>query len=122
MSIVGANVDEMATVTITTIPGDATGYVIVNVNGTDYGINLTKGEKSVKVPVFKKGEHKVVVTYLGDHKYLSNTTSGTFNANESDKTVKITVENATVGGDVIVKVTVPEDAKGNVTVTVDNVT
>ena len=122
ISVEGANVGETATVTLTDIPSDATGYVIVTVNGVQYGINLTNGEKSVKVPVLAKGQNNVTATYLGDHKYLSNATEGSFIANRTQGKTEITVENATVGQDVIVKVTVPEDATGNVTIKVDNTT
>jgi hypothetical protein len=122
VTVEGADAGGKATVTVNDLPGDATGYVIVNVNGTEYGINITKGENSVKVPVIKAGNYIVNVTYLGDEKYLSNSTSGSFKANRTQANVTITVENATVGGDVIVKVIVPQDAEGNITVQVDNIT
>jgi len=112
-----------ATVTVT-LPDDATGYVIVNVDGVDYGINLTEGDKSVTIPIKGSGEYTAVVTYLGDEKYLGNSTEKDFNASSSKVPPNIAaeVENVPVGEDVQVKVTIPEGGEGNVTVTVDNKT
>ena len=112
-----------ATITVT-LPEDATGYVIVNVNGVDYGINLTNGDKSVTVPIKGSGEYTAVVNYLGDEKYLGNSTEKDFNASSSKVAPNIAaeVENVPVGEDVQVKVTIPEGGDGNVTVTIGNIT
>ena len=112
-----------ATITVT-LPEDAKGYVIVNVDGVDYGINLTAGDKSVTVPITHTGDYVAKVNYLGDDKYLGNSTSKDFHASSSKAHPNIAaeVENVPVGEDVTVKVTVPEGADGNVTVTIDNVT
>jgi hypothetical protein len=115
-----------ATVKVT-LPSDATGYVIVNVNGVDYGINLTN-TKSVTVPIKTSGQYTAEVTYLGDAKYLGNTTSKKFTAKGSAPTptptgdVSVEVNDTLSGKDVVVKVTVPEGATGNVTVKVDGKT
>ncbi|MBR4446902.1 Ig-like domain-containing protein, partial [Methanobrevibacter sp.] len=107
-----------------TLPSDATGYVIVNVNGTDYGINLTAGDKSVTIPIMKSGDYTAVVTYLGDEKYLDNSTTINFHAssNKTSPNIAADVEDVPVGNDVVVTVTVPQGGDGNVTITVDNIT
>jgi len=107
-----------------TLPEDATGYVIVNVNGTDYGINLTAGENSVTVPIDTTGDYTAKVTYLGDDKYLANSTSEKFHASTDKAPANIgaEVDNVPVGEDVIVKVTVPEGGDGNMTVKIGNIT
>jgi hypothetical protein len=74
------------------------------------------------VPVIRSGTYDVVVTYLGDEKYYSNSTTTSFRATKTSGNTTIEVQNATVGGDVIVKVTVPDDAEGNVTIVIDNTT
>ena len=109
------------TITVSDLPSDATGYVIVTVDGTEYGINITK-TKSVTFTVSQSGTFDANATYLGDDKYLSNASSTSFEAQKIDGDVSIDVGNTVVGNDVIVKVTVPEDAKGNVTVKIGNTT
>ena len=109
------------TITVSDLPSDVTGYVIVTVNGTEYGINITK-TKSVTFTVSQSGKFDVNATYLGDDKYLSNASSTSFEAQKIDGDVSIDVGNTVAGNDVIVKVTVPEDAKGNVTVKIGNTT
>ncbi|WP_133241967.1 Ig-like domain-containing protein, partial [Methanobrevibacter thaueri] len=104
-----------------TLPSDATGYVIVNVNGTDYGINLTAGEKSVTIPVENSGDYTAKVTYLGDEKYLGNSTTVDYHAttNKTSSQVTAEVNDVPIGQDVVVKVTVPEGGDGNVTVRIN---
>ena len=109
-------------VTITvTLPDDATGYVIVNVEGVDYGINLTAGDKSVVIPVINSGDYTATVTYLGDEKYLANSTTIDYHAssNKTDPNIGVEVDNVPIGEDVPVKVTIPEGGDGNVTVTIN---
>jgi hypothetical protein len=110
-------------VTVTVdLPADATGYVIVNVNGIDYGINLTDGNSAV-IPIVKTDDYTATVNYLGDHKYLSNSTSDSFHAYGMNTTsLDVEVKDTAVGEDVEVKVTVPEGSSGNVTVIIDNET
>jgi len=117
------NVDagEDATIKIAGLPDDATGYIIVNVNGTEYGINITES-KEVTVPINKAGTYTVAATYLGDDKYASSTADTTFNATKVSGNVTVEISDAVTGGDVTVKVTVSDDATGNVTVTVGNTT
>ena len=104
-----------------TLPSDATGYVIVNVNGTDYGINLTAGEKSVTIPVKNSGDYTAKVTYLGDEKYLGNSTTVDYHATSNKTSSQVTAEvnDVPIGQDVVVKVTVPEGGDGNVTVRIN---
>jgi hypothetical protein len=110
-------------VTVTVdLPEDATGYVIVNVDGTDYGINLTAGDKSVTIPIKGTGDYTADVIYLGDEKYLGNATSVDFHvsSNKTSPNIAAEVDNVPVGEDVQVKVIIPEGGDGNVTVIVDN--
>ena len=109
-------------VTITVnLPNDATGYVIVNVDGVDYGINLTAGDKSVIIPVINTGDYTAKITYLGDEKYLGNSTTADYHAtsNKTSSHVSAEVNDVPVGEDVVVKVMIPEGGEGNVTVTIN---
>jgi hypothetical protein len=101
-----------------TVPQDATGYVIVEIDGVEYGINITAGEKSAVIPVLKDGKYDVKATYLGDDKYLSGANTTEFSVTKADANMNVSVENATKDG-ADVKVTLPDDATGTLTVTVD---
>ena len=48
---------------------DATGIVIVNVNGTEYSLNVSKN-KSLSIVLDKAGLYNISAKYLGDDKYL----------------------------------------------------
>ena len=121
MSVSAAVNGAEITITLSDLPSDATGYVIIDVNGTEYGINITK-TKSITISVPKAGKYDVEATYLGDDKYLSNVSSTSFEAQKASGDVFVEVDDTVAGNDVVVKVTVPDDAKGNVTVKIGNTT
>ena len=110
-----------ATIVLVGLPDDATGYVIVKVNGTEYGVNITQ-TKQLVIPIDKAGTYDVVATYLGDDKYMGSQAATTFSASKVSGNISVDVSEAVAGGDVTVKVTVPDDATGNITVTVGNET
>ena len=116
-----ATTEGQATITLSGLPSDATGYVIVDVNGTEYGINITK-TKEITIPILKAGKYTVKATYLGDDRYLGAVDSTEFEAIKQTAEVEVEVDNTVAGNDVVVKVTVPEDAEGNVTVRIGNIT
>ena len=108
-------------ITVSDLPNDATGYVIINIEGKEYSINITSGNETV-VKMDATGSYTAKATYLGDYKYLSNTSSATFKASKSSTDVSVEVNDTYAGDEVTVKVTVPEDATGNITVKVGNTT
>ncbi|MBE6506252.1 MAG: Ig-like domain repeat protein, partial [Methanobrevibacter millerae] len=117
------NVGENATVEVT-LNTDAKGYVVVNVNGINYTINLTGGHGSVEIAGLKNKTYPVNVTYLGDDKYLSrinNTQS--IKVNKVHSTINLTVSEDGIiahGHNVNITVEVPIDATGKVNVTLYN--
>ena len=117
------NVDsgEDAVIKIVGLPDDATGYVIINVNGTEYGLNITNS-RELSIPIYASGKYVVNATYLGDDKYLGSDASTTFNATRVSGNMTVNVSDAVAGGDLTVTVTLPADAQGNITVTVGNTT
>ena len=58
-----------------TMPDEATGTLIVDVNGNEYSAPLVNGSAEVKVPKLDDGEYNITVTYTGDGKYSSVTKS-----------------------------------------------
>lgn len=51
------------------LPEDATGSLIVTVDGKNYGANLVNGKATVSVPDLANGNHNVTVKYTGDKNY-----------------------------------------------------
>ena len=98
-----------------TIPDDARGYVIVNVDTTAYVINMTSAKGSITIRGLANGTHKVDVTYLGNDKYLSSTNGTSFSISKVASDVSVSADNITVGEKAIITVKVPADATGNVT-------
>ena len=108
-------------VTITVeLPENATGLVLIDINGAGYYANVTDGKATLTIKDMANGDYEAVVTYLGDDYYASKSNSTEFTV-EAKVTPVMNVdvdvlENST---DAIVNVELPEDATGNVTVVVD---
>ena len=102
-----------------TVPERATGYVIVNVNGTNYTINLTKGDDRVAVKVTKDGPYNVTVTYIGDDQFLPNTNNTNFTVSKLDTDVIIDVKDTVYDKDVNIVVYVDEGVEGLITLSLN---
>ena len=115
-SVVAGN-DVIITVTV---PEDATGVVYFDVDGKNYYAIIEDGEATLVLSDLAVGNYTVVYTYVGDDKYLNATGEGEFEVSIND-TYDIKAESGAiqVGDDAEVTVLLPEDATGEVTVTVD---
>ena len=128
---------------IVTLPSDATGTILIDVNGTVYAIdaqdttthkfvlasmnsnilrNVESADRTIIVAINSPGKYNISATYIGDNKYESAksdvVTVEVPEAIEPEVNVNIT-DDAKVGEDSAVNVTLPDDATGNVTVKVD---
>ncbi len=61
------------------LPSDATGYLLVDVDGKKYAAVVENGTASVTVPGLSEGNHNVTVTYSGDSKYPALSKDATVN-------------------------------------------
>ncbi|SDA73100.1 Ig-like domain repeat protein, partial [Methanobrevibacter millerae] len=94
------------------VPDDATGYVTVTIDGKDYVVPIKDGGAVIDLPSdLGPGEHTVDVSYPGDGKYAPVNNSTTVDVPKVDVTEE--------DGKLVIEL--PEDAKGNVTVTIDGV-
>ncbi|WP_405283132.1 Ig-like domain repeat protein [Methanobrevibacter sp.] len=125
------------------LPSDATGIVTLTINKKDYNFAVVNGVANVIIPSLANGEYPYTITYSGDGKYSSFTNTGSLKVN---KTGVNPVENQTGGNkdndsssnnatkptpkvvvppldkpssDGSVTVTLPSDATGTVTLTVN---
>ena len=103
-----------------TAPGDVTMPVLVDVDGVGYYVNITDGKGQLIIPDLTGGKHNVTARYPGDDKYtLSGAENKTFSIDNVDSTVSVKADNITYGEKAVIEITVPGDATGNVTVTID---
>ena len=102
---------------------DATGIVIVSINGTDYEGVISNGTATVNVKDLSAGTYNVTAHYGGDAKYLAaNTAISSFNVNKYDASVIVNADDIMILDDAVVKVFVPQTATGYVYITVNNKT
>ena len=100
---------------------DATGSVTVTVNGKDYTETVVNGVANVKVADLKAGTYDVAVKYSGDNNYNAAVATSSFTVSKVDSTMDITVNDIVFGGDLIVDAVLPDDATGEVVITVNGV-
>ena len=112
-------VGENVTVSVN-VPSDATGNVIVTVDGKDYTVAIVDGKAVKTIADLKANNYTVTVKYAGDNNYNPNQNTTKFTVSKiSDYNMNITVPgNVKVGEDAVIIVNVPKDASGNVTVSV----
>ena len=101
------------------LPDDATGQVLIDIDGVGYYVNITNGTGVAEIPRLGSGNYSVNVTYTGDDKYAGSSTTKTFNVEKVESFVIPTASNIMVGENENIKLIVPSDATGNVTVIID---
>ena len=103
------------------LASDATGEVVITVNGEDYTAAIENGVASVTVSDLKAGDYTVTVKYTGDNNYNEATGSAEFSVLKITPEMDVTVEDIVFGGDLIVDAVLPDDATGEVVITVNGV-
>ena len=101
-----------------TLPNDATGYVVAEINGTKYHVPIENGKANFTIPDnLAPGTYNLTVTYSGDDKYGSSKNSTLIEILDKKTTVPVKIENM---GDKI-KVTLPNDAQGYAVADIDGI-
>ena len=114
------NVGEDAVITVKLF-SDATGSVTVTVNGKDYTETVVNGVANVKVADLKAGTYDVAVKYSGDNNYNAAVATSSFTVSKVDSTMDVTVNDIVFGDDLTVDAVLPDDATGEVVITVNGV-
>ena len=124
-SVVSVSVDdiyvgEIAVINVTLTP-IKTGSVVVNVNNKNYTVEIKNSTGSFPVLNLTSGNYSVVVSYDGDDTYMSCKNTTGFNVLK----VNVPVTNETIttpeGESTEYSISLPDDATGTLTVTVDGV-
>ena len=84
-------------------------------------VPVNDGRAVLEYVVPSSGEFNVSAVYDGDDKYAASGNGTSFSAVRADSTIVISVVDTAYDKNATVKVILPSDATGNVTITVDNV-
>ena len=114
------DVDAGDNVTVTIkLPKDATGQVLIDIDGVGYYVNITDGVGVASIPRVPSGSYEVFLRYTGDDKYNESTATSSLNVTKVESFVIPVAEDIYVGEDEVITVYVPQDATGSVTVVID---
>ena len=101
------------------VPGIVSGVVNVTVNGRSYNVAIVDGKGVLIISNLAAGDYAVDVNYAGDNKYVASSNSTKFTVSKLPSSVLVNVKDIVVGEDDVISIALPEDATGNVTITVN---
>ena len=101
------------------LASDATGEVVITVNGEDYTAAIENGVVSVTVSGLKADDYTVEVKYSGDNNYNEATGSAEFTVLKITPDMDVFVDGTVFGGDLTVDISLPAGATGEVVITVN---
>ena len=101
------------------VPGIVSGVVNVTVNGRSYNVAIVDGKGVLIISNLAAGDYDVNVNYAGDNKYVASSNSTKFTVSKLPSSVLVNVKDIVVGEDDVISIALPEDATGNVTITVN---
>ena len=115
VNVTNITVGESETIKVNVTDG-AAGQVIITVNGTSYYTAIDGKYATLKLDNLTDGTYTVQVKYVGDEKYNESTGQAIFKVNKVTSSIKVEVDNITLGDVAVIRITVPANATGNVTI------
>ena len=112
------NVGEDVIITITTT-ATSTGNVTLSINDNVQTLKLIDSKANFTIKNIKRGDYLISVVYNGDDKYLISQDSKFIEVDNLNATMSIKTDDISYGDVAVIKVTLNDDAFGNITVTVD---
>ena len=101
------------------VPEITSGVVSVTVGDAIYNVAVVDGKGFLTLSGLASGSYDVVAKFNGDDKYLASEDSAKFNVTKLASTIDIAVDNIKVGEDAVIGVALPEDATGEVIISVN---
>ena len=101
------------------VPEITSGVVSVTVGDAIYNVAVVDGKGTLTLSGLASGSYDVVAKFNGDDKYLASEASAKFNVTKLASTIDIAVDNIKVGEDAVIGVALPEDATGEVIISVN---
>ena len=101
------------------VPEITSGVVSVTVGNAIYNVAVVDGKGTLTLSGLASGSYDVVAKFNGDDKYLASEDSAKFNVTKLASTIDIAVDNIKVGENAVISVALPEDATGEVIISVN---
>ncbi|WP_405274219.1 DUF3344 domain-containing protein [Methanobrevibacter sp.] len=101
------------------LPEDATGYLLVDIDGMQYSVPVENGSASVILLGLAPGNYSVNLTYTGDDKYDSITKTANLTINSNSYNNVLTIPENTETDSITYSINLPDDAGGSLEVYVD---
>jgi hypothetical protein len=102
------------------LPEDATGYLLLDIDGKQTHVPLVDGKANITVPNLPEGTYNATITYTGDDKYDSVTTTKEINVTSNVPDDALTIpENASSDEPTTYSISLPSNATGYLEVDVD---
>ena len=101
------------------VPEITSGVVSVTVGDAIYNVAVVDGKGSLTLSGLASGSYDVAAKFNGDDKYLASEDSAKFNVTKLASTIDIAVDNIKVGENAVISVALPEDATGEVIISVN---
>ena len=101
------------------VPEITSGVVSVTVGDAIYNVAVVDGKGTLTLSGLASGSYDVVAKFNGDDKYLASEDSAKFNVTKLASTTTVNVSDIKVGEDAVIGVALPEDATGEVIISVN---
>ena len=104
------------------LPGDATGEVVITVNGVDYHVSIENGKATGTISGLAAGDYTVTVKYAGDDKYTGVEVAENVNVAKAQPVLGVVIADVDYGNGFVIEATLTgvnsAPLNGNVIVTV----
>ena len=105
------------TIVNVSLNSDATGTVVVSIDGKTNTSQLNGGKATVTISGINAGTNKVItIDYSGDNNYKNATVTKTYNVNKADIDFTISSNNIKMGQNAIVTIQLPQRSGGTLTI------
>lgn len=111
-------VGETATI-IATLAEEATGNVIISVNGRNYTVEIVSGEAGIEIADLAAGDYEVIAIYGGDETFDAQTATATLTVAKPSPFISAPAVTTKYGKDVNITVYLESDVSGNVWITIN---
>ena len=105
------------------LPADATGEVVIAVNGVDYHVSIENGKATGTISGLAAGDYTVTVKYVGDDKYVGVEVAENVNVAKAQPVLGVVIADVDYGNGFVIEATLTgvnsAPLSGNVIVTVN---
>ena len=104
------------------LPADATGEVVITVNGVDYHVSIENGKATGTISGLAAGDYTVAIKYVGDDKYVGVEVAENVNVAKAQPVLGVVIADVDYGNGFVIEATLTgvngAPLSGNVIVTV----